>query len=99
MVYYNIIYNVYCLSWENNAKGYICFGYDVTEQEIRFYVTDTGEGIPDDQLERVFDRFVKLTQWTNGVGLGFPRLYPSHKSGFPAPSRHTRSKYNLFSCA
>ena len=21
MVYYNIIYNVYCLSWENNAKG------------------------------------------------------------------------------
>ena len=48
----------------------ICFGYDVTEQEIRFYVTDTGEGIPDDQLERVFDRFVKLTQWTNGVGLG-----------------------------
>ena len=45
-------------------------GYDVTEQEIRFYVTDTGEGIPDDQLERVFDRFVKLTQWTNGVGLG-----------------------------
>jgi len=42
----------------------------VTEQEIRFYVTDTGEGIPDDQLERVFDRFVKLTQWTNGVGLG-----------------------------
>lgn len=42
----------------------------MTEQEIRFYVTDTGEGIPDDQLERVFDRFVKLTQWTNGVGLG-----------------------------
>ena len=33
-------------------------------------MTDTGEGIPDDQLERVFDRFVKLTQWTNGVGLG-----------------------------
>ena len=51
------------------SKFYI-FGYDVTEQEIRFYVTDTGEGIPDDQLERVFDRFVKLTQWTNGIGLG-----------------------------
>ena len=55
---------------KSRVKGYICFGYDVTEQEIRFYVTDTGEGIPDDQLERVFDRFVKLTQWTNGVGLG-----------------------------
>ena len=55
---------------KHTKKGYICFGYDVTEQEIRFYVTDTGEGIPDDQLERVFDRFVKLTQWTNGVGLG-----------------------------
>ena len=65
-----VLTNLLTNAIKHTKKGYICFGYDVTEQEIRFYVTDTGEGIPDDQLERVFDRFVKLTQWTNGVGLG-----------------------------
>ncbi len=65
-----VLTNLLANAIKHTKKGYICFGYDVTEQEIRFYVTDTGEGIPDDQLERVFDRFVKLTEWTNGVGLG-----------------------------
>lgn len=65
-----VLTNLLTNAIKHTKKGYICFGYDVTELEIRFYVTDTGEGIPDDQLERVFDRFVKLTEWTNGVGLG-----------------------------
>ena len=55
-----VLTNLLTNAIKHTKKGYICFGYDVTEQEIRFYVTDTGEGIPDDQLE----------QWTNGVGLG-----------------------------
>jgi signal transduction histidine kinase len=34
-------------------------------------VSDTGEGIPDDKLEAVFDRFVQLTKNDRrGVGLG-----------------------------
>lgn len=65
-----VLTNLLTNAIKHTKKGYICFGYDVGEQEVRFYVTDTGEGIPDDQLERVFDRFVKLTEWTNGVGLG-----------------------------
>lgn len=65
-----VLTNLLTNAIKHTKKGYICFGYDVTELEIRFYVTDTGEGIPNDQLERVFDRFVKLTEWTNGVGLG-----------------------------
>lgn len=65
-----VLTNLLTNAIKHTKKGYICFGYDVMEQEIRFYVTDTGEGIPEDQLERVFDRFVKLTEWTNGVGLG-----------------------------
>lgn len=65
-----VLTNLLTNAIKHTKKGYICFGYDVTELEIRFYVKDTGEGIPDDQLERVFDRFVKLTEWTNGVGLG-----------------------------
>ncbi|WP_165156724.1 sensor histidine kinase KdpD [Parabacteroides sp. ZJ-118] len=65
-----VLTNLLTNAIKHTKKGYICFGYDVTAKEIRFYVTDTGEGIPSDQLERVFDRFVKLTEWTKGVGLG-----------------------------
>lgn len=55
---------------KHTKKGYICFGYEVIDENIQFYVKDTGEGIPEDQWERIFSRFVKLTEWTQGVGLG-----------------------------
>lgn len=65
-----VLTNLLTNAIKHTKKGYICFGYNVTDEEVRFYVTDTGEGIPEDQLNRVFDRFVKLTEWTTGVGLG-----------------------------
>lgn len=56
---------------KHTEKGYICFGYEFIETgQIRFYVKDSGEGIPEEQLDRIFTRFVKLTEWTKGVGLG-----------------------------
>lgn len=56
---------------KHTEKGYICFGYEFIETgQVRFYVKDSGEGIPDEQLDRIFTRFVKLTEWTKGVGLG-----------------------------
>lgn len=39
-------------------------------QTIRVTVTDEGPGIPKDQLERVFDRFMQLQGAKNGTGLG-----------------------------
>lgn len=65
-----VLTNLLTNAIKHTKKGYICFGYNVTDEEVRFYVTDTGEGIPEDQLGMVFDRFVKLTEWTTGVGLG-----------------------------
>ena len=38
--------------------------------QIRFYVTDTGCGIPNDKKEVIFERFVKLDSFTQGLGLG-----------------------------
>ncbi len=40
--------------------------------EIRFYVKDTGIGIPEDKQKQIFDRFVKLNTFAQGTGLGLP---------------------------
>jgi heavy metal sensor kinase len=44
--------------------------------EVGLTVTDTGQGIPEDLLERVFDRFVRVdparSRSTGGSGLGLP---------------------------
>lgn len=37
---------------------------------IRFFVRDTGIGIADEDRERIFERFVKVDSFTQGMGLG-----------------------------
>ena len=37
---------------------------------LHIYVRDTGIGIPEDQQDRIFERFVKLNDFSQGVGLG-----------------------------
>lgn len=61
----------------NNAlkftpKGSIQMGYRINEpqEEIYFYVKDTGIGIPSDQTQKVFERFIKLNSFAKGTGLG-----------------------------
>ena len=60
----------------NNAikftqKGYIEFDYYLQNAEtLYFHVSDTGCGIPAEQLNRVFERFVKLNNFAQGTGLG-----------------------------
>lgn len=63
----------------NNAakftrEGEITLAYEVIEEknELVFTVTDTGIGIPPEQREHVFDRFVKLNEFSQGTGLGLP---------------------------
>lgn len=60
----------------NNAvkftkQGQIKLGIETDdENEIRFYIEDTGPGIPAGQEERIFERFVKLDEFVPGTGLG-----------------------------
>lgn len=61
----------------NNAvkftkEGTIQFGYRLLEDEkkIYFYVSDTGCGIPEENVKEVFQRFVKLNNFVQGTGLG-----------------------------
>lgn len=65
-----IITNLLNNAIKHTEKGFIRFGYDILETEIKFFVEDTGEGIPEDKLESIFSRFVQLSDWSKGVGLG-----------------------------
>lgn len=65
------------INFTNNAmkfthKGSIRMGYRMEEAtgEIYFYVKDTGIGIPEDKMDEVFERFVKLDSFAKGTGLG-----------------------------
>lgn len=51
-------------------KGSITFGYEPREEGLYFYVKDTGTGIPQENLPKIFDRFVKLDNFKQGTGLG-----------------------------
>lgn len=53
------------------SQGSIRLGYTfMAPDRLRFYVKDTGIGIPQDKLENIFDRFVKLSNFVQGTGLG-----------------------------
>lgn len=59
----------------NNAikftkEGSIYFGYKHKENNLYFYVSDTGCGIDKDVKDSVFQRFVKLDSFAQGTGLG-----------------------------
>lgn len=51
-------------------SGYIRMGYAVEKDGIRFYVEDTGTGIPKELQDRVFGRFQKLNEFVQGTELG-----------------------------
>lgn len=65
-----ILTNLLTNAIKHTQKGSIRFGYGLTDTEIKFYVTDTGQGIPEQKLEQVFSRFVQLKGAKQGVGLG-----------------------------
>lgn len=56
---------------KNTKKGSITIGYKPLEDnKIYFYVKDTGRGIAEEQLHDLFDRFVKINDYVEGIGLG-----------------------------
>ena len=52
------------------AKGSISFAYKLKEKEIVFHVADTGSGISDDKIDKIFDRFIMANNQVQGTGLG-----------------------------
>lgn len=56
---------------KHTSQGSITVGYYPPQNgRIRFYVSDTGCGIPNEKHKDVFERFVKLDNFKQGTGLG-----------------------------
>ena len=56
---------------KNTKKGSITMGYKALEDgRLNFYVKDTGQGIAEEQLQNLFNRFVKVNDYVEGIGLG-----------------------------
>jgi signal transduction histidine kinase/CheY-like chemotaxis protein len=67
-VFNNLIGN----SIKFTKQGSIRFGYNIQDEWLEFYMKDTGTGIPEDKIDKVFDRFIKGDNFTQGTGLGLP---------------------------
>lgn len=68
---HQVITNLLNNAIKHTEKGCISFGYrQEGENNLYFYVSDTGTGMPAEKLEQIFTRHVMLTQKKNGFGLG-----------------------------
>jgi PAS domain S-box-containing protein len=68
-------------------KGEIEFGYANKGDVIEFYIKDTGIGIPENQQEAIFERFVqaditnKMARQGTGLGLSISKAYIEKMGG------------------
>lgn len=65
-----IMLNYATNSIKYTSKGFIQMGYEHLDNGIRFYVSDSGIGIPDEKKHLVYQRFEKLDEFAQGTGLG-----------------------------
>ena len=60
-------------AFKNTSNGQIILKADRDgEKMITLVVEDTGCGIPEEEAEHIFERFVKLNTFKEGIGLGLP---------------------------
>ncbi|MDL2243999.1 GAF domain-containing protein [Parabacteroides sp. OttesenSCG-928-J18] len=66
-----VLMNFITNSLKFTEQGHVRLGYHLVEGGyIKFYVEDTGMGISPENIEKIFDRFVKLNDFAQGSGLG-----------------------------
>lgn len=65
-----VLINLLTNACKFTSKGSITFGYEVQDNEICFFVRDTGCGISKEGQARIFQRFTKLNSFAQGTGLG-----------------------------
>lgn len=68
----HILSNFLSNALKNTTTGHVEIFYEVDHQSVRIGVKDTGRGIPQNMLEKIFERFEKLDSFAQGAGLGLP---------------------------
>ena len=69
-----IINNLLNNAFKFTTKGKVEFGYEPTPDGIKLFVSDTGQGIPKEMQEKIFERFMQVPDPSGasngGTGLG-----------------------------
>ena len=65
-----ILNNFLSNALKNTTCGYVEVFYEIDDQLVRIGVKDTGRGIPQNMLEKIFERFEKIDTFAQGAGLG-----------------------------
>jgi len=66
-----VLMNFVTNSLKFTYDGYVKLGYELQpDNTMLFFVEDTGTGIASENIEKIFDRFVKLDSFAQGTGLG-----------------------------
>ncbi|WP_270593905.1 MULTISPECIES: sensor histidine kinase [Butyricimonas] len=52
------------------SKGAVTLGYRQNNDQVSIFVKDTGSGIDEDKINRIFERFYKGDNFVQGTGLG-----------------------------
>ncbi len=67
-----VLINFITNAFKFTHQGYVMFWFEISNNKIIFHVSDTGIGIKDEDIEHIFDSFVKLDAFAIGTGLGLP---------------------------
>ncbi len=78
---FQILCNIVCNAFKFTIQGSVRFGYNLKDNNIEFYIEDTGIGIPKEMQEDVFIRFHQVENSLsrqyggNGLGLSISKAY------------------------
>ncbi|WP_418697752.1 PAS domain-containing sensor histidine kinase [Bacteroides sp.] len=65
-----ILNNFISNALKNTTQGRVEVSYEVNDSGIKISVADTGRGIPEDKIDKIFERFEKVDSFVQGAGLG-----------------------------
>ena len=65
-----ILNNFLSNALKNTTRGHVEVFYEIDKHCVRIGVKDTGRGIPQNMLEKIFERFEKVDSFAQGMGLG-----------------------------
>jgi two-component system sensor histidine kinase ChiS len=68
-----ILYNLLSNAMKFTREGEITLSYDIKDSFVQFYITDTGIGIPEQKLQKIFNRYEQaegISEKYGGTGIG-----------------------------